>query len=245
MSVLPKIDVPTYEMVLPLSNKKIRYRPFLVKEEKLLLMAMEADDESSIMDAIKQIITNCVLEDFDAENLPASDLEFLFLNLRARSVGDVVELQYKCNNTLHTEAGNEHQCGNLVKFNVNLLEIYPEKANEELKKIQINSSTGIMMKYPTLKSYEVASNSTEVDAVMSVLLDCIDFIYDADNVYYSKDIPRKELQEFVEGLTRDTFKKIETFISSVPKIKKELNFKCNKCGYQENIMVEGLSNFFV
>jgi hypothetical protein len=118
--MLPKIDTPIYDLTLPLSKKKIRFRPFLVKEEKILLMAIESEDENSMLLAIEQIVNNCCLnKDFDVESLPLSDLEFLFLNLRARSVGEVVELQYKCNN--RPDKDSEEECGHLVKFELNLL----------------------------------------------------------------------------------------------------------------------------
>jgi hypothetical protein len=246
MSVLPKIDVPIYELTLPLTKQKIKYRPFLVKEEKILLMAMEADDEKSIMDAIKQIVSNCILDDIKVDELTTSDLEFLFLNLRARSVGDVVDLQYKCNNKIKSESG-EHECGNVMKFNIKLLDIVPEVQDDAVKNIKITDKLGIMMRYPTIEMYEKSSigKTSELDVAMEILLECVDFVYDDDSVYYNKDIPRAELREFVENLTRDQFGNMQKFISSIPKLKKDLKFKCNKCGYEENIVVEGLQNFFV
>ena len=120
--MLPKIDVPMYDLVLPLTKKKVRFRPFLVKEEKILLMAMEAEDDNSILLAIKQIVSNCCLDDdMNVNTLPITDLEYLFLNLRARSVGEMVDLQYKCNNKVKDDKDEEKECGNVVKLSINLL----------------------------------------------------------------------------------------------------------------------------
>jgi hypothetical protein len=136
--MLPKIDVPTYELKLPLLKKSYRFRPFLVKEEKILLMAMESDDDKAMVDAIKQIINNCCIEDIDVEEMPMSDLEFFFLNLRARSVGEIVDLQYKCNNKFLNEKNEEQTCGNVVKFDVNILEINPQIPKNHDTKIPCN-----------------------------------------------------------------------------------------------------------
>lgn len=244
--MLPKIDVPLYEVKLPLLNKSVRYRPFLVKEEKLLLMAMESNEEKAVLDAVKQIVNNCCVDDIDVDSLPIVDLEFLFLNLRARSVGEVVELQYKCNNKVKKEDSEEEKtCGNLVKFDLNLLEIKPEVDKNHSNKIMLSSETGIVMKYPNFKLVEKLDGDSEVDRVMKMIIECVDYVYDKDNIYYRKDIEEKELLEFVESLTRDQFKKVQSFFETLPKIKKKLHFQCTKCNYEEDFDVEGLQNFFV
>lgn len=245
--MLPKIDVPIYEVKLPLLKKTCRFRPFLVKEEKLLLMAMESEDEKTVTDTIKQIINNCCLDELDIDSLPISDLEIFFLNLRARSVGEQVEMQYRCNNTVEKENGEMSDCGNLVKMNMNLLEVTPSFTEGHTNKIELSDKMGIVMKYPTFKMIDIENNEnkTEVESLMDVILDCVDFIYDEDSLYYQKDIDRKELQEFVESLTREQFIKVQNFFETMPKVKKDLHFKCNKCGYEEKIFVEGIQNFFV
>lgn len=245
--MLPKVDVPIYELELPLSKKKIKYRPFLVKEEKILLMAMESEDENASLLAIKQIISNCCLENnLDIDSVPILDLEYMFLQLRARSVGEVVNLQYKCNNKIKDEDGNEKDCNHIVPIDVNLLDINPELNPNHTNRITLNDKLGLVMKYPSFKSIESTnSNNSEVEALMNVIVDSIDNIYDADNIYYTKDIQKKELIEFVENLTQEQFKKIQDFFDTLPKIKKELKFECGKCGYNEKIEVEGIQNFFV
>lgn len=243
--MLPKIDVPMYDLVLPLIKKKVRFRPFLVKEEKILLMAMEAEDDAATLTAIKQIINNCCLtEDLDVDNLPVADLEFFFLNLRARSVNEIVDLQYKCNNKIKTEEGEEKDCGNVVDLEVNVLEIEPEIPKNHTNKIELSNEMGLVMKYPTFKIIE-SSEGSDIEKLMHILLNCVDYVYDKDNIYYGKDIPKKELQEFIENLTREQFAKIQNFFDTMPKISKKVHFGCSKCGYKEDIVIEGIQNFFV
>jgi rubrerythrin len=242
---LPKIDVPVYTIDLPLSKKNVRYRPFLVKEEKLLLMAMESNEEKTVIDTIKQIINNCCLDEIDVDNLPVLDLEFFFLNLRARSIGEVVNLQYKCNNIVKDEEGNEKDCGNVVKFDVNILEIKPEENINHTNKIELSEKMGLMMNYPNFKMIGDNESLTDVEQIIKIISDCIEYIYDEDSIYYKKDITQEDLNEFIEGLTREQFSKVQDFFDTIPKIKKDVEFKCNKCGYTENITIEGIQNFFV
>lgn len=243
--MLPKIDVPVYEIEMPLLKKKFRYRPFLVKEEKILLMAMESNEEKATVDAIKQIVNNCCLDEIDIETLPLVDLEYFFLNLRARSIGETVELQYKCNNTVKDENGEEKTCNNIVPLEVNLFDIRPEIADNHTNKIELSNELGIVMRYPNFKMIENVTGENEVDRLMNLILDTIELVYDKDNVYYSKDVERKELLDFVESLTKSQFEKIQEFFVTLPKIKKDLDFHCKKCNHKERITVEGIQSFFV
>jgi len=236
---LPKIDVPIHTIDLPLSKKKIRYRPFLVKEEKILLMAMESEDENTIFDSIKQIVNNCSLDELDVDDLPITDLEYFFLHLRARSVSEIVDLQYKCNNKV-----NEQDCGNIVKVKVNILEIKPEFQKDHSTKIQLTDELGLIMKYPSLKVIQNIKSENEVDKLMQIIFKCIESIYDKNSMYYTKDVSEEELKDFVESLTQQQFVKVQKFFESVPKMKKNLSFKCNKCGYEDTVLVEGIQNFF-
>jgi len=246
--MLPKIDVPIFELILPLTKQTIRFRPFLVKEEKILLMAMESNENDSVILAVKQILNNCCIDDIDIDSLPVADMEFLFLNLRARSVGEIVELPYRCNNKITNEKGEERECGNIVKLEVNVLEINPEIPKEHTNKIELNDKMGILMKYPSFKMVEESEKSkdvTEVEKVMNILISCIESIYTEKDIFYAKDVPKKELIDFVENLTREQFMKIQGFFDTIPKIKKDMHFECEKCGYNEDITIEGLQNFFV
>lgn len=242
--MLPKIDVPIYELKLISSGKSVRFRPFLVKEQKLLLMASQSEDPKDALNVVKQISKNCVLDDIDIESLPVFDLEFIFLNLRARSVNEVINLQYKCNNKVKDETGEEKVCNGLEKFEVNLLEILPDKNPNHTKKIMLSDKLGIMMKYPTFEIVSNLKGQNESEILMELLISCVDNIFDNDQIYYTKDVSKEELEEFIDNLQQKDLEKIQQFFDTTPKIKKNLNFSCHKCGYKENIVVEGLQNFF-
>jgi hypothetical protein len=243
--MLPKIDVPVYSINLLSNGKIVKYRPFTVKEEKLFLMANEAEDVTTAIETTKQILNNCIVSEIDVDKLPIFDIEYLFLNIRAKSVSEIVNLQYKCNNEIPGEDGKEsHKCNNLVKIDVNLLEIKPEKTKTS-NKIEITNKLGLMMKYPTfdvVKKYEV---SEDADMIVKLTADCIDYVYDGEQLYYSKDTTLEERVEFIESMQTKDLEKIKEFFDGMPKIKKDLDFKCNKCGYEETITLEGLQSFFV
>jgi hypothetical protein len=241
---LPKLDVPIFTIDLPLSKTKLRYRPFLVKEEKLLLMAVESDDEKTVMDSIKQIINNCCLDEIDADLLPITDLEYFFLHLRARSIGEIVDLQYKCNNKVKNDKDEEVECGNSVKIKVNILEIKPTINPQHTNKIELTKNLGIVMKYPNFTLIDKVKSNNDVEQILGIIMNCVDYIYDEEKIYYKKDISDVELTEFIENLTQKQFAKVQEFFETVPSIKKELDFKCNKCNYEEKIVVEGIQNFF-
>jgi hypothetical protein len=243
--MLPKIDVPLYEITLPLLKKKVKIRPFLVKEEKILLMAMESEDEKSILLAIKQIVTNCCVENINVDDLPILDLEYMFLQLRARSIGEIIDLQYKCNNDVKDNEGNEKKCNNIIKLSFNALEVEPEENENHSQKIQLTSKLGVVMKYPDFKTMEKMDTQSETEAIQKMVTNCIDYIYDEETLYYAKDVSETELIDFVDSLTRDQFQKIQDFFETIPKMKKTLNFKCNKCEYQEEVVLEGVQSFFV
>lgn len=193
--MLPKIDVPLYEITLPLMKKKVKFRPFLVKEEKILLMAAEAEDEKAVVLAIKQIITNCLVTKIDVDDLPILDFEYLFLHLRARSVGETIDLQYKCNNDIN-EGEEQRKCNHVVKLSFNALEVEPELNGKESNKIELTPKLGLVLKYPTFGGIEALNSKEKVspsDVVIETILASIDYIYDDESLYYAKDTPKEEL----------------------------------------------------
>jgi hypothetical protein len=239
---LPKIDTPIYDLELPVSKKKIKFRPFLVKEQKNLLMAMESDDSESIENNIKQILQNCTLtKKLNIENLPIVDIEFYFLNLRARSVGEVVENKYKCENEVEGQ-----KCGNIMETSLNLLDIkvdMPETADDE---IELTSKISMKMKYPEFSVVEQMKKvSNPADLAFEMIVSSIDYIYDGEQIYYAKETSREELTEFVESLNAEQFAKVEKFFENVPKLNKKIELKCSKCGFEHSFDVEGLESFFV
>lgn len=243
---LPKIDVPIYNVKLISTGKTIRFRPFSVKEEKIFLMANESDDVQSIVDSTKQVLSNCIIDDVDIDSLPVFDIENIFLNIRARSIGEIVNLRYKCNNDVKDEGSEEtHKCNNVVDIDLNVLEIEPVINDNNSKKIEITDKMGIVMKYPSLQMLRNYSAANEVDAILDMTVGCIDYIYDDENIYYSKDSTKEELVEFIENLMSRDLEKIKNFFDTMPKIKKDVQFKCNKCGHEELIEIEGIESFFV
>lgn len=243
--MLPKLDVPIYEVKLLSSGKVIRFRPFLVKEQKLFLMASESEDAKETINVIRQVLRNCILDDISIDDLPTFDLEWLFMHLRARSVEEVVDLKYKCNNTVKNEKGEEDRCTGVVNFKMNLLEIEPTRHAEHTNKIQLTENLGVCLKYPSFEMIQKYESLSEANIMSKVLVDCIDYLYDKDQVYYAKDNTKEELDEFVDNLQQKDLEKIKHFFETMPEIKKNVQFKCPKCAYEENIEIKGIQNFFV
>jgi len=243
--MLPKLDVPTYEVNLISTGKPVRFRPFLVKEQKLFLMASESDDPKETINVIRQVLKNCIIDELDIDNLPTFDLEWLFIHLRARSVEEVVHLNYKCNNTVKNEEGEDKKCLGIVEIDVNLLEIEPYKNPDHTNKIQINENLGIVLKYPTFEMVEKYESLGESEVMSNVLIDCIDYIYDKDQMYHAKDTNREELSEFVDSLQQKDLAKFKDFFDTVPEVKKDVSFECPKCKYKEDIAIKGIQSFFV
>ena len=240
---LPKIDSPIYSVKLPLSQKEIMFRPFLVKEQKNLLMALEADDKETIERNIKQILHNCTIsEKIDINKLPVVDVEYYFINLRSKSVGEIVENTYICNNEPNND-GN--RCGNKMQINIDLNTIQVDNINLDDCNIQLTDKISIKLKYPEFSIVEkLAESENSVDVAFKIIVDSIENIFDGEQYYYANESTPQELMEFVESLNQDQFSKIEKFFDKIPKIKKDLEIKCSKCGYDHSITVEGLENFF-
>ena len=239
---LPKIDVPTFLIDLPVSKKQIKYRPFLVKEQRNLLMAMESSDASTIQQSVKDILHNCTLtEGIDIEKLPIIDVEYYFINLRAKSVGEIVESRYKCNNEV-----NDVECGNIMESEINLLDIKVKMNNEISPEIKLDSKLTVKLKYP---EFSIVENSLKYDNINEVtfnmIAQSIEYIYDGEQFYYAKESTTKELLEFVESMNQEQFAKVEEFFNNLPKLKETLDITCNKCGFHHHIDVEGLESFFV
>jgi hypothetical protein len=238
---LPKIDTPIYELDLPLSKKHVRFRPFLVKEQKNLLMAMESGDSKSIEQNVKQVLNNCtVTENIDIEKLPVLDVEFYFLNLRARSVGEIVENKYRCDNQVDGSA-----CGNIMETSLNLLDIKIEGVKENNDVIQLTDTISIKLKYPEFSVINKLSKLSDVsDIAFEMIAQSVEYIFDGEQFYYAKETTTEELVEFIEGLNQQQFAKIEDFFANLPKLEKKIEMKCSRCGFEHKLDVEGLESFF-
>lgn len=208
-------------------------------------MTAESADGNEMISTIRQVLKNCVLDEIDIDSLPTFDLEFLFMHLRARSVEEVVELNYKCNNRVKGEEGQEKTCNGVVNLKVNILEIEPTKNPKHEKKIQINNDLGIVFKYPTFEMFQKYEKMSESEVMINILVDCIDYIFDKEQVYYAKDTPKKELEDFVDNLQQKDLEKFKEFFDTMPEIKKDFHFKCPKCAYEEEITIKGMQSFFV
>jgi hypothetical protein len=238
---LPKIDAPVYELTLPLSKKHIQFRPFLVKEQRNLMMAMEADDKDAIEQNIKQVLNNCTLTpNVDIDSLPILDVEYYFIQLRARSVGEIVKNKYRCENDVDGKP-----CNNSMEVNLNLLDIKVEKDEDVSDEVQLTPNIIMKLKYPQFSVIEKTSGQTNAsDMAFNMIIDSIENIFDGEQYHYAKETPRKDWVEFVESLNTEQFSKIENFFNKLPKLNKKIDCTCGKCGFKHLIEVEGLENFF-
>lgn len=243
---LPKIEVPSYELELPVSKKTIKFRPFLVKEQKILLMAMESDDAATVQNAVSDILNACIVTpDFPLYDMPIVDVEYLFLNLRAKSVSEIVENKYRCNNDVDDGQGGTKPCGNTIETKINLTEIKPVVDSEVNPEIQLNEKISVKMKYPNFAVIKDSANVKDVSKLtMNLIASCIEHIYDGEQFYYANETTTEELVDFIEMLSQEQFEKMENFFNSMPKLKTNVKMKCKKCGFDHNFEIEGLQNFF-
>lgn len=242
---LPKIDSPIYETELISNGMKIKYRPFLMKEQKIFLMAAESDDPEEAVNSIKQVLNNCVLtEGVDVNELPSFDLEHIFIQLRRKSVGDVSNLNYKCNNMVKKEGDEEESaCGAIIAVDLDLSKIKVVKSPEHTNKVFLTDKMGICFKYPSFNNISELNVKSELD-ILDLIVSCIDYIFDDEEIYYAKDYSTEELNEFIDGMSQESFDQIKVFFNTMPKSVLDVTFKCGKCGYEEELHVEGIQNFF-
>jgi hypothetical protein len=237
---LPKLDVPTFEMIIPSTEQKITYRPFLVKEEKLLLMALEGKDQKEMAKALRQIINNCCLDDINVNELAPFDLEYFFLLLRAKSLGETIDLSYKCQNTK-----GKTDCNNTINYTIDIQDIQITKSPEHTNKISLTDDIGIMMKYPEIETMvDQNLDAEKIEDILSLIISCMESIYDKTSVYKMKDTDKSETIAFLEGLTQNQFVKIRNFFETMPKVRYEDTLTCNKCKKDNKVEIEGLQSFF-
>jgi len=234
---LPRIDVPIYEMVVPSTDEKIKYRPFLIKEEKILLIAMESGENEDIIQAVKQIVSECTFNKLKLGDMPMFDVEYMFLRIRAKSVGEVSKLKVLCQDDKETYATVE----------VDLTEIQVQVDDDHTNKIELSDEMGVIMKYPSIDSFSAAgiSNIT-ADNMIDVVATCIAQIYDkkGEEVYDSKDSTKKELVDFVEQLNTKQFQDVQKFFDTMPKLRHMITVLNPKTKKESNIQLSGLSDFF-
>jgi hypothetical protein len=234
---LPRLDVPTYELTIPSTDDKIKYRPFLVKEEKILLIAMESGETKAMLQSVKDIVDECTFNQLNLGNMPMFDIEYIFLNIRAKSVGEISKLKVLCQDDMKTYANVE----------IDLSEIQVQVEDNHTNKIELTDEMGVIMKYPTIDSFNV-NNIADIttDNMLEVIAACVAQIYDkkGEEVYDSKDSTQKELIEFVEQLNTKQFQDMQKFFDTMPALKHTITVKNPKTKKESKVTLTGLSDFF-
>jgi len=234
---LPQVVLPTYELEIPSNGKKIKYRPFVVKEEKLLLLALEGDDEKAIEDAVRTLLNGCIQSRIKIDELAIFDLEYIFLQIRAVSVGEVVEMKVTCRDDEKTE----------VPYNMNLTEVKVYKPEGHSNKIMLSDDMGIIMKYPAFDDFvksSIIGKNPSAESVIEVIASCVDQIFDGEDVYDSSTTSKKEFVEFIEGLTNKQFEQIQKFFENSPRLEHRFTVTNPNTGVDNEFIIAGLVNFF-
>ena len=235
---LPKIATPTYELVLPSTGKKIKYRPFLVKEEKILILALESEDTKQITNAIKTILKSCISTRIKVDDLPTFDIEYIFLNIRGKSVGESIEVLVTCPDDGETQ----------VEKKIFIDEIQVEKDEKHSPDIKLDHSLTLRMKYPSLNEFVQnnfsASDDNTLQASMDIIASCIDVVYSEDESWAAADCTKKELSEWLETLNTSQFKEVETFFETMPKLTHKVMVTNPNTKVESEVVMEGLTSFF-
>ena len=238
---LPKINTPTFELVLPSTAKKIKYRPFLVREEKILVMAMESDDMKQITSAIIDILNNCILtRGIKVEKLSTFDIEYLFLNVRSKSVGETVEVNVTCPDDGETQ----------VQMEIDIDSIKVQKDKNHTNIVKLDDNLSMKLKYPSMNEFiennfdATDTSRSEVSQSLDMITSCIDMIYNEEESWSSTDSTKKELSEFIEQLNTKQFKDVEKFFTTMPKLSHTVKVKNPKTGVENKVVLEGLASFF-
>jgi|TARA_B100000035_G_scaffold244979_1_gene213532 ribosome-associated translation inhibitor RaiA len=236
---LPKISTPTYELNLPSTGKKVQYRPFLVREEKLLVLALEGENAKDITTAMKTVIKNCIqTRGIKVETLPTFDIEYLFLNIRGKSVGEEIEVNVICPDDEQTT----------VSVTLNVDDIQVQKSSEHSNTIKLDDKLMMEMKYPSLdqfikNNFDFSENSP-MDQSFELISSCIDKIYNEEEVWSVADVTKKEITDFLEQMNSKQFKQIEKFFETMPKLSHEIKVKNPATGVESTVVLEGLASFF-
>ena len=242
--MLPKIDTPMYELTLPSNNQTIQYRPFLIKEEKILLMAQEGEDQDEQIRAVKQIITNCILTPVNVDKLATFDIEWLFVNIRSKSVGKILQLNYKHDCTHEPPEGQESKKVD-IRLDINLDNVIIENNADHTNNILLTDKIGLIMKYPDFKLLSTISKMDNFEQVLDVVVDCIEQIYDGEDSHDVKEYSKEKVIEFLEELTNEQFEKINNFFATMPTTMTNAEVKCKNCGWSTSFQLRGITDFFV
>ena len=237
---LPKINTPSYELTLPSNGKKIKYRPFLVREEKILIMALETEDMKQISDAVLTILNGCILtRGIKIENLPSFDIEYIFLNVRAKSVGEKIDVNITC--------PDDNKTSVTVEIDIDSIKIQRNKNHNKI--VKLDDSLSLKLKYPSMDSFignnfESAEDNTDIKSTLRLITSCIDMIYNDEESWSGSDSTEKELEEFIEQLNTKQFQSIENFFTTMPKLSHSVKIKNPQTQVESIVVLEGLAAFF-
>jgi len=234
---LPQINTPTYELVVPSTDEKIKYRPFLVKEEKILLIAMEAQEQSGILNAVKDIVKSCTFDKFDVRKAPIFDIEYIFLNIRAKSVGEVSTVNLRCPDDNET----------FVQTEIDLTTVDVQITEGHTNKIELTDEMGMILQYPTLDSFTDSTTVINASNMLDVIASCVSQIYDkkGEDVYDAKDSTKQEIVDFLESLNSKQFLEIQKFFDTMPKLTHTVSIENPETKVKSDITLTGLNDFFV
>lgn len=232
MMALPKLETPKYETTLPSTGKKVQYRPFLVREYKILLTSLEAESDQ-IAKVIEDLVDVCTFNKLDMNRIAHFDIEYLFLQIRSKSISEVAELTISCD------------CGAKIPHNLNLEDIKVEKIKEHNRKIFLNETVGVEMRYPRFDEIVDIVENMSSERVVDLARRCILGVFTENDYVDASSTPREELDEFINSLTKKQFDKIENFFLTMPKVVQEIDVKCPECSSMNNVRLEGIQNFFV
>ena len=235
---LPKLTTPTYELEIPSTDEKIKYRPFLVKEEKILMMAMESKNDSEIVRAVKDIVSECTFNKVPIESMPMFDVEYVFLNIRAKSVGETSTLNILCPDDKKTYANAE--------VDLSKVEVYVDDDHSNNIVIDETRKLGVVLKYPSLKSVNnnMFSGDIKLSETYEMIYSLIEQIYEGEKVHLSKDTSKEEIKEFIDGLTGEQMKKLQGFFSSMPRLEHKIKVKNPVTNVESDVTLKGLADFF-
>ena len=233
---LPKLDTPTYRLTIPSTREEIEYRPFLVKEQKLLMMAQESEDERQVIDTVGKLVSSCTFEKIDSDNSPLFDIEYVFLKIRGKSVGEKIKLNLTCPDDEKTQ----------VETEIDLEDVSVQMIADHTNEIQITDTVKMFLKYPILKNMKsVASDDSQTKQVFEVLSQCIHEIHFGEQVFNRVDISKKDINEFIDQLTSGQFDKILDFFNTMPKLRHVIPVTNPKTKVESEVVVEGLASFLV
>ena len=248
MSSLPKLTVPTYTLTIPSTKKKVKYRPFLSKEEKILMMIKQSTNKDEVLQAMKDIITVCTFDKIDVNKLAIFDMEYIFLQLRAKAVGEIINIDMKCANKVEVVNDEDtevkmKECGNLIPFAIDIEKIKVDFPKEHTNVIKLEKNIGITLNYPSINDMDILEDDSKTDSEVIIYL--ISNIFDKNNVYEAADSTKDDVIEFVENINPKQIEDIrKKFFYSMPSLSYTVKYKCSKCGKEGEYTFKGINDFF-